>query len=146
MTWSAELDAPLCVSGSMQKRVGALPVRRKKNGHREILLVTCRGSGRWIIPKGRRSRKLDDCDAAAREADEEGGVKGKVSTRPIGKFTRCKANGKRETIEVYPLKVKQEKKQWKEAKERKRAWVSPEKAKKLVRQQALHNAIDRATT
>jgi 8-oxo-dGTP pyrophosphatase MutT (NUDIX family) len=120
--------------------------RAPQEKHREILLVTCPGSGRWIIPKGHRSKKLDDCDAAAREADEEGGVKGKVSTRPIGKFTHCKANGKRETIEVYPLKVKQEKKQWQDAKERKRAWVSPKKAKKLVEQRALHNAIDRATT
>src|SRR4051812_31676242 len=123
-----------------------LPVRRKKNGQREILLVQTRGSGRWLIPKGHRSKKLDDCEAAAREADQEGGVKGKVGSRPIGKFTHCKGNGKCETIEVYPLKVKQEKKQWAEAKERKRAWVSPKKAKKLVRQRALHNAIDRATT
>ncbi len=34
------------------RQVGALPVRLKKKGKLEILLVTTRGGQRWMIPKG----------------------------------------------------------------------------------------------
>ena len=51
--------------------VAALPIRTK-NGRLQVLLVTARGNGGWIIPKGGQSRKLNDAAAAAREAREEG--------------------------------------------------------------------------
>lgn len=86
-----------------KRGVGALPVRRQKNGHREVLLVTTRGSCEWTIPKGHRSRSSL---AAAREAKEEGGVRGKIGSRPIGKFKQRKRNRKTNSVEVFPLKVK----------------------------------------
>lgn len=52
----------------MTIQVGALPVRRKGDGSIEILLVTARQKNRWLIPKGARSGRLTDDDAAAREA------------------------------------------------------------------------------
>ncbi|MGB7917572.1 MAG: NUDIX domain-containing protein, partial [Rhodomicrobium sp.] len=61
-----------------RRQVAALPLRLAKNGAIEILLVTSRDTGRWIIPKGWTSKRIKDCKAAAREAREEAGVKGKI--------------------------------------------------------------------
>jgi 8-oxo-dGTP pyrophosphatase MutT (NUDIX family) len=124
------------------KQVGALATRRT-NGKREVLLVTTRGNGksRWIIPKGSRSRSLSDDYAAAREAMEEGGVRGKVEPRPLGKCAHRKRNGEAKEVSVYRLKVDEQLKHWPEEKERKRKWVSPKKAKSLVDDPALKRII-----
>jgi 8-oxo-dGTP pyrophosphatase MutT (NUDIX family) len=127
-----------------EKRVGALPVRRKPNGEREVLLVTTRSNRCWIIPKGCRSKRLSDKRAAAREAEEEGGVTGQIRWRPIGTFMHCRENGESQEVEVFRLDVEQESKHWPEEKERQRAWLSPEKAKMLVKQPALRRIIEQA--
>jgi 8-oxo-dGTP pyrophosphatase MutT (NUDIX family) len=44
-------------------QVGALPVRGKAGAY-EVLLVTSRESGRWIIPKGWPMRGKKDHEAA----------------------------------------------------------------------------------
>jgi 8-oxo-dGTP pyrophosphatase MutT (NUDIX family) len=49
----------------------------------EIMLVTSRGTQRWIIPKGWPKRGMPPYDTAAKEAFEEAGVIGKVRKRPI---------------------------------------------------------------
>jgi len=128
-------------SMSKQKQVGALPLRRKKNGKWEILLVTT-SSGRWIVPKGCRSKRLKDHHAAAREAEEEGGVSGKIEPRALGKFTHCKRNGDLKKITVFRLDVDAERTHWREEKERKRAWLSPKKAKARVEHTKLRQIID----
>jgi 8-oxo-dGTP pyrophosphatase MutT (NUDIX family) len=126
---------------SKEKQVGALPVRRRKNGKWEILLVTT-SSGRWIVPKGCRSKRLKDHHAAAREAEEEGGVSGKIEPRALGKFTHCKRNGGLKKITVFRLDVDVERTHWREEKKRKRAWLSPKKAKVRVEHTKLRQIID----
>jgi 8-oxo-dGTP pyrophosphatase MutT (NUDIX family) len=127
-----------------EKQVGALPVRRTKDGTKKVLLVTTKGKRRWIIPKGSRSHKLKDPEAAAREAAEEGGVKGKIKRRPIGDFELRKRNGDTKDIEVYRLDVEGPSRAWPENGLRKRKWVSPEKAKRLVKAPRLKRIIDQA--
>ena len=58
---------------SNRLQVAALPWRRSSKGV-EIMLVTSRGSGRWILPKGWPEAGEALWDAAAREADEEAGI------------------------------------------------------------------------
>jgi 8-oxo-dGTP pyrophosphatase MutT (NUDIX family) len=129
----------------LEKQVGALATRRK-NGKKEVLLVTTRGNGKgtWIIPKGSRSCRLDDDAAAAREALEEGGVTGQIEPRPLGQCTHRKRNGEAKKIDVYRLKVEEELKHWPEEKERKRKWVSPQKAKSLVTDPRLKRIINQS--
>ena len=67
-------------------QVGALCVRRRRNGGYQVLLITSRDRGRWIIPKGWRTKRLKDHKAAAREAKEEAGVSGEVRQKPIGTY------------------------------------------------------------
>ena len=42
-----------------RRQVAALPLRLSKNGSVEILLVTSRDTGRWIIPKGWTSKSRE---------------------------------------------------------------------------------------
>jgi 8-oxo-dGTP pyrophosphatase MutT (NUDIX family) len=128
-----------------KKQVGALPVRRTKQGETQILLVTTRGKNRrWILPKGGRSKRLCDKDAAAREAREEGGVVGRIRSQPMGVFTHRKRNGQTKKIRVFQLDVDREQSNWPEKKQRKRRWVRPRQAKRLVRDPTLRRIIEEA--
>jgi 8-oxo-dGTP pyrophosphatase MutT (NUDIX family) len=108
-----------------RRQVAALPLRLAKNGAIEILLVTSRDTGRWIIPKGWTSKRLRDCKAAAREAREEAGVKGKIFREAIGTYRYIKrelGDGVFVEVRVFLLKVSKRCKRWPEKRERRRAW------------------------
>jgi 8-oxo-dGTP pyrophosphatase MutT (NUDIX family) len=122
-------------------QVGALPVRRSKNGKPRILLVTTRSKDRWIIPKGGRSKRLSDRRAAEREAMEEGGVLGDIRNK-IGVCRYERRSKGVAVIDVYLLKVRDETECWPERGQRKRAWVSPKKAKRMVTNKGLRRLID----
>ena len=118
-----------------RRQVAALPLRLAKNGSIEILLVTSRDSGRWIIPKGWTSKRLKDCKAAAREAREEAGVKGKILRKTIGTYRYIKrelSNGAPIEVRVFLLKVSKRCKRWPEKRERRRAWFDIEDAASRV--------------
>src|SRR6476620_6477998 len=67
-----------------KSQYAALPYRRRAHSLVEILLVTSRDSGRWVIPKGWPIPGLAAHNSAAREAMEEGGVLGQVGDHAIG--------------------------------------------------------------
>ena len=118
-----------------RRQVAALPLRLAKNGAIEILLVTSRDTGRWIIPKGWTSKRLRDCEAAAREAREEAGVKGKILREAIGTYRYIKrelGNGALIEVRVFLLKVSKRCKRWPEKRERRRAWFDIEDAASRV--------------
>ncbi|MGC2397541.1 MAG: NUDIX hydrolase [Rhodomicrobium sp.] len=118
-----------------RRQVAALPLRLAKNGAIEILLVTSRDTGRWIIPKGWTSKRLRDCKAAAREAREEAGVKGKILRKAIGTYRYIKrelGNGALIEVRVFLLKVSKRCKRWPEKRERRRAWFDIEDAASRV--------------
>ena len=63
------------------RQIAVLPYRfggADKDGPTEILLVTSRGTGRWVVPKGNPLTGLDRHTSAAVEAEEEAGVIGAV--------------------------------------------------------------------
>ena len=118
-----------------RRQVAALPLRLAKNGSIEILLVTSRDTGRWIIPKGWTSKRIKDCKAAAREAKEEAGVKGKILREAIGTYRYIKrelGNGALIEVRVFLLKVSKRCKRWPEKRERRRAWFDIEDAASRV--------------
>ncbi len=127
-----------------RRQVAALPLRLAKNGAIEILLVTSRDTGRWIIPKGWPSKRLKDCKAAAREALEEAGVKGKIFRRAIGRyryFKRELGNGGLVEVSVFLLKVSKHYRRWPEKSERRRAWFDLEDAASKVSDPELSTLI-----
>ena len=76
-------------SKRIRQQVGALPYRTIDKGKVELLLITSRDTGRWLIPKGWPMTGVKDYDAAAQEAWEEAGVVGPVRRKPIGSYRSC---------------------------------------------------------
>jgi 8-oxo-dGTP pyrophosphatase MutT (NUDIX family) len=127
----------------LQKQVAALPLRRT-NGVTEVLLVTSRETGRWIIPKGWRRKGLKGHKAAAREARQEAGVRGKIEQKPAGHFLYMKRERSADgpiDVTVFILSVRKESKHWPEADQRQRAWFAIENAAARVREPGLSSII-----
>src|ERR1700749_1202 len=114
------------------KRVqyAALPFRRRSTAGTEVLLVTSRQTGRWIIPKGWPIKRKAPYAAAAQEALEEAGVVGRVRRRSIGSYQYEKRLKNGEAIlfkvHVFPLEVERQESTWPEKGERKVKWFSDE--------------------
>jgi 8-oxo-dGTP pyrophosphatase MutT (NUDIX family) len=103
------------------RQVGALPLLVNANGGVEVFLVTARGSGRWIIPKGNPIPGLAPHEAAAQEAREEAGLVGVAEPDCIGTFEFSRRRRSHDTtclVDVYPLKVKLQLRKWAEAGQR----------------------------
>ena len=122
----------MIVQPSVLRQAGVIPYRvvdRKV----EVLLVTSRGSGRWIIPKGNVAAASTVIEAAEAEAFEEAGVRGVIERgSPLGSYTYLKrlASGyvKSAVVEVYLLRTIRQAKKWPEKAQRTVAWVSIEEA------------------
>jgi len=131
-------------SMTVLKQVGALPVRRSRKGVLEVLLVSSRDTGRWVIPKGWPSKRMTDTAAAAREARQEAGVSGKIASKSYGTYRYRKIDKSRNRVievTVYVLRVKKEKKRWQEQDQRQRAWFDIEAAARKVREPRLRSLI-----
>jgi 8-oxo-dGTP pyrophosphatase MutT (NUDIX family) len=125
---------------------GALPYRLGDDASVEVLLVTSRGTKRWIIPKGWPIKGLKPPKAAAREAYEEAGVRGRIAGRALGHYIYEKRLEDSVTavpcqVEVFPLSVKRQSKDWPEAKQRTTQWFPAAEAAALVENNQLHNLI-----
>jgi 8-oxo-dGTP pyrophosphatase MutT (NUDIX family) len=122
----------------------ALPYRRSAE-QIEILLVTSLGTKRWIIPKGWPMEGHAAHEAAAREALEEAGVVGDVGREAIGTYQYEKRRKSGATVlcnvEVFPLHVTTQRKNWPEKGQRKIQWFSPEAAAETVSDADLGNII-----
>lgn len=70
-------------------QVAMLCVRQGPDGP-EVLLVKTLDTGRWIIPKGWPMKGRALHEAAAQEAWEEAGARGRVSPDEIGRLTDSK--------------------------------------------------------
>lgn len=125
---------------STRRQYAALPYR-VVDGRPEVLLVTSRGAGRWIIPKGGAKDGVTPHDMAAREAYEEAGVRGEVDGVPIGSYRQAKrlASGRSVDYEVtvFLLSVTEELGHWPEKDQRRRRWFNPARAALVVRKRKL---------
>lgn len=117
------------------RQIAVLPYRfsgADKDGPTEILLITSRGTGRWVVPKGNPLTGLDRHASAAVEAEEEAGVIGAVCPTSIGsyEYRKRRANGAAimYNVEVFPLAVTRELDEWKEMDERERRWFTLDQA------------------
>lgn len=125
------------IFGGMPAHVqaAALPWRRRA-GRVEVLLVTSRGTGRWVLPKGWPEGSEHLSETARREAAEEAGVAGAVSPVEAGHYFYGKRlpSGleRRCEVHVFPLEVFEEAADWPESRERQRGWHPAEEAARLV--------------
>jgi 8-oxo-dGTP pyrophosphatase MutT (NUDIX family) len=109
------------------------------------MLVTSRGTRRWIIPKGWPKRGIPPHESAAKEAFEEAGVLGKVSKRSIGSYPYEKILKEGNTancrVEVFALRVTRQRKRWPEKRERRLKWYLPSEAVRFIREPHLRRII-----
>jgi 8-oxo-dGTP pyrophosphatase MutT (NUDIX family) len=128
-----------------KSQYAALPYRRRAHSLVEILLVTSRDTGRWVIPKGWPIPGLAAHNSAAREAMEEGGVLGQVGDHAIGiyHYNKRLADGFRVrcAVEVFPLKVEQQLGSWPEQAQRDTRWFSVADAARAVQEPDLSAII-----
>ena len=119
----------------------ALPYRVVE-GRVEVLLVTGRRSGDWIIPKGNVETDLGPARSAAKEALEEAGVVGRIGESPVGHYAYVK-RGREHLVDVFELRVRQEFDEWDERAQRQREWVSVQEAMRRVTIKELRDVIER---
>ncbi|WP_377276296.1 NUDIX hydrolase [Rhizobium sp. R86522] len=114
---------------------------RKKTGELEVLLITSRDTGRWVIPKGWHMPGKQPHAIAEREAFEEAGVKGKAGIEPVGYYTymkKMRGGHKVPTrVQVHALDVKGFVKEFPEKGVRRLEWVSCAEAATRVEEQEL---------
>lgn len=118
----------------LRTQFAALCWRKGESGV-EILLITSRDTGRWIIPKGWPMDGKTPVEAAETEAWEEAGVTGKMAQMPVGMFSYVKPLDATRTpclAMVFALKVKTLHHRWPERKQRERKWFSAKRAAKKV--------------
>eukprot|EP00026_Physarum_polycephalum_P023237 Phypoly_transcript_28110.p1 GENE.Phypoly_transcript_28110~~Phypoly_transcript_28110.p1 ORF type:complete len:148 (+),score=36.33 Phypoly_transcript_28110:35-445(+) len=121
-----------------KKQAGCVPVRGGKEDF-SVLLVTNKSGKNWVLPKGTVKKSEQDHEAAARETEEEAGVKGDIAG-PLGLHFDHK---KEYAIQFFTLKVTKEKKKWDEKSNRQRKWFSIDEAIGIVKKkyvvEVLHN-------
>lgn len=139
-------DVHLMFRRPVREQYGALCYRvRKKAPAIEILLITSRDTGRWVIPKGWPMDGKSAAAAAAREAWEEAGVKGIIRNTPVGSYTYLKGLPHGLKVEcrvrVFPLAVDDLSKNFPEKDERRAEWVSCPEAASRVQEPGLKDLI-----
>ncbi|WP_284948257.1 NUDIX hydrolase [Acidisoma cladoniae] len=117
------------------QQYAALPVTGRE-GRFQVLLITSRSTGRWIIPKGHPEKKMTPSSVAALEALEEAGVSGTIEDVPLGRYQSTKRLPSGQVVPcdvtVFRLDVSQHHASWKEDTERKRLWVPLTQATRFV--------------
>lgn len=120
-----------------RSQVGALPWRPGADGRIEVLLITTRGTGQWMIPKGGAMPGLGPAASAAEEAWEEAGVRGPIEDSEAGSFTHWKSRAGGPPVEcrvaVHRLRVDREEPDYPERGQRKLRWLGIDEAVAAVR-------------
>lgn len=115
--------------------------KKKKTGELEVLVITSRDTGRWVIPKGWHMPGKQPHAIAEREAFEEAGIKGKACIEPVGYYTymkKMRGGHKVATrVQVHALDVKGAVKEFPEKGVRRMEWVSCEEAAARVEEPEL---------
>ncbi|HEX8301338.1 DUF47 family protein [Sphingomonas sp.] len=130
------------------RQIAALPYRIEGNANEpsvQVLLVTSRGTGRWVIPKGNREPGLSPHASAAIEAQDEAGVRGALCPIALGSYRYRKRRGSGASlmidVDVFPLAVNDELPSWKEQSERERKWFGLSEAANAVDEPDLRDLI-----
>lgn len=123
-----------------RQQFAAVPLRAGEHGV-EVLLVTSRGTGRWIVPKGWPMEDKRPHRVAEIEAYEEAGVVGKARKKAIGRYDYLKDGAVPCRVAVFALPVGGLLETWPEDRERKRRWFPASDAAALVEEPELRRII-----
>jgi 8-oxo-dGTP pyrophosphatase MutT (NUDIX family) len=132
-----------------RKRQSAAAVFRGAGSECELALVTSRDTGRWILPKGWIEADEDGAAAAVRETWEEAGlIVEALPGGPAGHYRYLKQRARRRDavcdVEVYVLRLLEEKDQWPEKSQRRRKWFPVATAIGLIGEDGLKQVVREA--
>ncbi|MBB4567244.1 NUDIX hydrolase [Rhizobium leucaenae] len=132
--------------GAIYEQYAAICYRRNRElGTTEVLVVTSRESGRWVVPKGWPIKGKKPYEVASIEAFEEAGVSGKIKKKPFGYFTYLKqlAEGNRVPciVQLHLLEVEKTYENFPERDQRRSEWVSFTEAASRVREPELKGLL-----
>jgi 8-oxo-dGTP pyrophosphatase MutT (NUDIX family) len=131
------------------QQAAALPLIWTPTGV-EVALITSRGRGRWIVPKGWPEKGRSLAQVAAIEAEEEAGILGVVSETPIGAFSYEKDTNRGYAVScrafVFPLLVAEQRLTWKEKDQREVVWYPIGQAIEVVSDRGLAKLLTKCTS
>lgn len=123
----------------------ALCFRRSVAGECEILLVTSRDTGRWVLPKGWPKKTEGGGQTALREAAEEAGVVGDLVGGFLGVYGYDKTMPNSPAlpcwVAVHPVEVLRLDDAYPELNQRQRQWFRPDQAAEAVREPELKSLL-----
>lgn len=130
--------------GDVRTQFSALCYRVRRNKV-QILLVTSRGTRRWIVPKGWPMEGKTPAESAQKEAWEEAGVTGKPDGTCLGVYSYAKDVGSMDDLPclamLYPIAVTSLARKYPEQGQRRRRWMSRKRAAKMVSERELARLI-----
>lgn len=111
----------------------------------DVLLITSRGTGRWVIPKGWPMEDRTLSAAAAVEAWEEAGVEGRIGRAEIGRYRYDKEQDHGWSlpveVHVFLLQADRLRPDFPEAMQRRRGWFSAADAAARVDEPGLRRIL-----
>ncbi|MBC7146768.1 MAG: NUDIX hydrolase [Thioclava marina] len=144
MKWAKTVAKGILGHRPASLQVAALCLR-VRDGKTQVLLITSRDTGRWVLPKGWPMRGRSLSGAAQQEAWEEAGARGLVEKEPIGDFHYDKILDSGLAVPtdviVFLLRVEQLEKTYPEVGQRKRKWFAPKEAAGLVAEEGLQKIL-----
>jgi 8-oxo-dGTP pyrophosphatase MutT (NUDIX family) len=120
---------------------------RMRRGRVQVLLITSRDTGRWILPKGWPMDGKTAAETAACEAWEEAGVEGAIDdSGPLGFYGYEKIRMPKQSlpclVSVFALRVTGLASKFPERKQRRRKWFDAPKAAQKVAETELRHLLD----
>lgn len=132
-----------------REQIAALPLRWNDDNKVEVLMITSRDTGRWVVPKGWTMKDVKPWAAAAIEALEEAGAKGHIAREVFGtyRYDKMMDDGTAQPcrVRVYPMIVDNLKNDWKEKGQRIRKWFPLSEAADLVDEPELADMLSSLT-
>jgi len=111
-----------------------------------IMLLTSRGTGRWVLPKGWAEQDLTGPEVAAKEAFEEAGLMGEVQPDSLGTYRYLKEMPQAQAVpcqvEVFAMWVDQQLDDWPERAQRVRQWFPLSEAATKVQEDDLRLLLE----
>ncbi|MGA1804966.1 NUDIX hydrolase [Rhizobium sp. HT1-10] len=144
-------EAGTLFQGRNIEQYAAICYRRMPGtGEIEVLLISTRGSGRWVIPKGWAMSNKQPHQVAEREAWEEAGIRGKAKKKAYGYYTYLKTldTGAKvlSVVQVHLLEVSDVAVEFPERGQRGTMWLSPLDAALQIREPELRSLLTGAET
>jgi 8-oxo-dGTP pyrophosphatase MutT (NUDIX family) len=116
------------------RRKAAVIPYRIRNERIEVALVSASNGKRWVVPKGSVDAGEHPRQTAIREADEEAGLRGIVTRRPIGCYLHVNGDGRYE-VDVFGMRVTAVRQRWLEDEVRRRRWMTIPDAVECLRKE-----------